>query len=58
MPLAQELHPSLCIDPRSASEFSKICIGKVLFVTKYKVAFRISTVIRYDSVVQRLVAEN
>ena len=49
---------SLCIDPRSASEFSKICNDKVLFVTKYKLAFSISTVISYDSVVLRLVAEN
>ena len=43
---------------RSASEFSEIYNGKVLFVTKYKVAFSILTVISYDSVVLTLIAEN
>ena len=52
------LHPRCGMDPRSAFEFSKICNGKVFFVTKYKVAFNILTVISYDSVVLTLIAEN
>ena len=54
----QELHLRCGTDPRSASEFSEIWIGKVLFVTKYKVAFTILAVISYDSVVLTLIAEN
>ena len=46
------------MDPRSASEFSKIFNGKVLFVAKYKVVFTIITVISYDSLVLTLIAEN
>ena len=45
------------MDHRSASEFSEICNGIVLFVIKYKVAFRILTVMSYDSVVLTLIAE-
>ena len=43
------------LDP--ASDFIKICNGNIFSVTKYKVAFRILTVISYDSVVLRLIAE-
>ena len=43
------------LDP--SSEFFEICNGNILSVTKYKVAFRILTVIGYDSVVLRLIAE-
>ena len=46
------------MDPRSDSELSEICNDKVLFVTKYKVAFSIFTVISYDSVVLTLITEN
>ena len=46
------------MDPRPASEFSQICNGKVLFVTKFKVAFSILTVISQDSVVLTVIAEN
>ena len=52
---AQELHTRCGMDRRFAAE---ICNGKVLFVTKYKVAFSILTVIIYDSVVLTLIAEN
>ena len=45
------------MDPRSASEFSEICNGNLLSFTKYKVPFNILTVISYDSVVLRLIAE-
>ena len=45
------------MDPRSASEFSEICNGKLLSFTKNKVAFSILNVISYDSVVLRLIAE-
>ena len=43
------------LDP--PSEFSEICNGNILSVRKYKFAFRIFTVINYDSVVLRLIAE-
>ena len=46
------------MDPRPASEFSQIYNGKVLFVTKFKVAFSILTVISHDSVVLTVIAEN
>ena len=58
MPQAQELHHRCGMDPRSGSEFSETCNGKVLFVTKYKVAVSISAVTSYDSVVLILIAEN
>ena len=47
----QELHFRSGMDPRSTFEFSAICNGKVLFVTKQKVASSILTVISCDSVV-------
>ena len=50
----QELHLRSSMDPRSASEFSEICNGKVLFVTTYKIAFSLLTVISYDSVAPTL----
>ena len=40
----QELHLRCGMDPRSGSEFSEICNGKVLFVAKCKCAFSILTV--------------
>ena len=45
---SQELHPKCGMDPRSASEFSEISNGKVLFVTRYKVDLSILTFTRYD----------
>ena len=45
------------MDPKSPSEFSEICNENLLSFTKYKVAFSILTVISYDSVVLRLIAE-
>ena len=45
------------MDPRSASEFSEICNGKLLSFTKYNGAFSILTVISYDLVVLSLIAE-
>ena len=45
------------MDPRSNSEFSEDCNGNIRSFTKYKVAFRILTIISYDSVVLRLIAE-
>ena len=41
------------LDP--LSEFFEICNSNILSVTKYKVAFRILTVISYDSAVLRLI---
>ena len=58
LPQAYRLHPRCSMDPRSTSEFSEICNGKVFFAAKYKVAFNIRTVISYDSVVLTLIAEN
>ena len=46
------------MDSKSASEFSEICNGKVLFATKDKVAFSILTVISNDSVELTLLAES
>ena len=58
MPQTQELHPRCGMNPRSVSEFSEVCNGKVLFVSTYKVAFSILTVISHDSVVLTFIAEN
>ena len=38
------------MDPRSTSEFSEVCNGKVLFVTKCKVAFSIIMAISFHCV--------
>ena len=43
--------------PRSTYEFSEICNGELLFVTKCKVSFNMLTVISYDLVVLRLTSE-
>ena len=58
MSQAQELHPRCGMDAKSAPEFSEICNSKAIFVTNYKVAFNILTVISHDSVVLTLIAEN
>lgn len=54
----QGLHPRFGMDPRSASDFPEICNGKVLLVTKCKVAFTILNVLGYDLVVLSLIAVN
>ena len=51
------MHPRCGMDTRSTSEFSEIYYGNVLFVTKYRVALSILTVISNDSVVLTLIAE-
>ena len=55
--ITAEINPRCGMDPRSALDFSEICNGNIISFTKYKIAFSILTVISYDLVVLRLIAE-